>query len=280
MRAGRITSVRAGGELPGADSGDGASGGGVDFLDPEYALAQAKAADEWRLSGRPIGGAARGAGGAEGHHRHGGHADRERVGAARGADAVAGCGGGGAAAGGGRGDHGQDGHHGVRHADRGQDAEPAQPGAHAGGIVERVGGGGGRGDGAARAREPDGRLDDPARRPTAASTRLKPTHGLVSRHGMFQLSRSLDHVGLFARDDRGSRAAAGGARGLRRARSRHASARAGALPRAWPPEEPPIAADASGSSGPARWDRVAEDAQAALRARWSSTWAAAWRSSS
>src|SRR6266511_4330806 len=28
---------------------------------------------------------------------------------------------------------------------------------------------------------------------------LKPTHGLVSRHGMFQLSRSLDHVGLFAR---------------------------------------------------------------------------------
>src|SRR5215471_16647622 len=28
---------------------------------------------------------------------------------------------------------------------------------------------------------------------------LKPTHGLVSRHGMFQLSRSLDHVGLFGR---------------------------------------------------------------------------------
>jgi Asp-tRNA(Asn)/Glu-tRNA(Gln) amidotransferase A subunit family amidase len=28
---------------------------------------------------------------------------------------------------------------------------------------------------------------------------LKPTHGLVPRTGMFQLSRSLDHVGLFAR---------------------------------------------------------------------------------
>ena len=28
---------------------------------------------------------------------------------------------------------------------------------------------------------------------------MKPTHGLVPRHGMFQLSRSLDHVGLFAR---------------------------------------------------------------------------------
>ncbi|PYM42056.1 MAG: amidase [Candidatus Rokuibacteriota bacterium] len=28
---------------------------------------------------------------------------------------------------------------------------------------------------------------------------LKPTHGLVSRHGMFRLSRTLDHVGLFAR---------------------------------------------------------------------------------
>src|SRR3989442_5894044 len=28
---------------------------------------------------------------------------------------------------------------------------------------------------------------------------LKPTHGLVPRHGMFRLSRTLDHVGLFAR---------------------------------------------------------------------------------
>jgi Asp-tRNA(Asn)/Glu-tRNA(Gln) amidotransferase A subunit family amidase len=28
---------------------------------------------------------------------------------------------------------------------------------------------------------------------------FKPTHGLISRHGMFQLSRTLDHVGVFAR---------------------------------------------------------------------------------
>jgi len=28
---------------------------------------------------------------------------------------------------------------------------------------------------------------------------LKPTHGLISRHGMFQLSRTVDHVGLFGR---------------------------------------------------------------------------------
>ena len=28
---------------------------------------------------------------------------------------------------------------------------------------------------------------------------FKPTHGLVPRHGMFQLSRTLDHVGLFTR---------------------------------------------------------------------------------
>src|SRR5258705_7476644 len=28
---------------------------------------------------------------------------------------------------------------------------------------------------------------------------IKPTHGLIPRTGMFQLSRSLDHVGLFAR---------------------------------------------------------------------------------
>src|SRR3979411_2453108 len=85
----------------------------------------------------------------EGHHRYGGYADRERVGVACGADTVAGCRGGGAAAGGRGGDHGQDGHHGVRDTDGGQDAEPAQPGPYAGGVVEWVGGGGGRGDGAA-----------------------------------------------------------------------------------------------------------------------------------
>ena len=31
---------------------------------------------------------------------------------------------------------------------------------------------------------------------------LKPTHGLISRGGMFQLSRSLDHVGPLRADDR------------------------------------------------------------------------------
>ena len=28
---------------------------------------------------------------------------------------------------------------------------------------------------------------------------FKPTHGLIPRHGILQLSRTLDHVGLFAR---------------------------------------------------------------------------------
>jgi hypothetical protein len=28
---------------------------------------------------------------------------------------------------------------------------------------------------------------------------FKPTHGLISRHGVLTLSRTLDHVGLFAR---------------------------------------------------------------------------------
>ena len=28
---------------------------------------------------------------------------------------------------------------------------------------------------------------------------FKPTHGLISRHGILMLSRTLDHVGLFAR---------------------------------------------------------------------------------
>ena len=46
---------------------------------------------------------------------------------------------------------------------------------------------------------------------------FKPTHGLIPRHGMFQLSRTLDHVGLFAQHARGPRAARRAAGGVRRA---------------------------------------------------------------
>ena len=91
---------------------------------------------------------------------------------------------------------------------------------------------------------------------------LKPTHGSVSRHGMFQLSRSLDHVGLFARtvedlallleevagyDERDPDTHPRG-RGPYRTVAMEA-----------PPIEPRFGFFRSG-----RWSRVAEDAQAAL----------------
>ena len=53
---------------------------------------------------------------------------------------------------------------------------------------------------------------------------FKPTHGLIPRHGVLALSRTLDHVGLFARTHRRHRAARRAAGRLRRARSRHAAA--------------------------------------------------------
>jgi Asp-tRNA(Asn)/Glu-tRNA(Gln) amidotransferase A subunit family amidase len=91
---------------------------------------------------------------------------------------------------------------------------------------------------------------------------LKPTHGLISRHGMFQLSRSLDHVGLFARsvedlallleelagfDERDPDTHPRG-RGLYRATAREA-----------PPIPPRFGFFRSG-----RWDRVAADAREAF----------------
>jgi Asp-tRNA(Asn)/Glu-tRNA(Gln) amidotransferase A subunit family amidase len=91
---------------------------------------------------------------------------------------------------------------------------------------------------------------------------LKPTHGLIPRHGMFQLSRSLDHVGLFARGGRGHRAAARRARRARRARSGFATARPlpyGSIAAAEPPL-PPMFAFVKTSL----WDRVDADAREAF----------------
>src|SRR5713226_7085426 len=59
---------------------------------------------------------------------------------------------------------------------------------------------------------------------------FKPTHGLIPRHGMFQLSRTLVHVGLFARNVEDI-ALLLEELGARRARSGLAPARARALPR-------------------------------------------------
>ncbi len=91
---------------------------------------------------------------------------------------------------------------------------------------------------------------------------LKPTHGLISRHGMFRLSRSLDHVGLFARgvEDLGL---------LLEELAGHDERDPDTHPRARGPyrsvalEEPP-GAPRFGFFRTGRWSRVAGDAQAAF----------------
>ena len=91
---------------------------------------------------------------------------------------------------------------------------------------------------------------------------LKPTHGLVSRRGMFQLSRSLDHVGLFARtiDDLAL---------LLEVLAGHDEGDPDTRPRARPPyreiaaEEPPIP-PMLGFVKTARWDEMEPDAREAF----------------
>jgi Asp-tRNA(Asn)/Glu-tRNA(Gln) amidotransferase A subunit family amidase len=91
---------------------------------------------------------------------------------------------------------------------------------------------------------------------------LKPTHGLVSRQGMFQLSRSLDHVGLFARTIEDLALLLEETAGHdERDPDTHPRGR-GAF-HAVAMEEPPIE-PRFGFFRTGRWDRVAEDAQAAL----------------
>ncbi|HEX4993419.1 MAG TPA: amidase [Methylomirabilota bacterium] len=91
---------------------------------------------------------------------------------------------------------------------------------------------------------------------------FKPTHGLVSRHGMFKLSRSLDHVGLFARtiEDLGlmlEEVAGYDERDPDTHPRGRGPYRAAAM------EEPPIE-PRFGFFRSGRWDRIAEDAREAL----------------
>jgi Asp-tRNA(Asn)/Glu-tRNA(Gln) amidotransferase A subunit family amidase len=91
---------------------------------------------------------------------------------------------------------------------------------------------------------------------------VKPTHGLIPRHGMWRLARSLDHVGVFARslDDL--------ALGLEQTvgydeRDPDSRPRARAGYRAALAEEPPLPPMFAFVKTP-RWDRVDADAQEAF----------------
>jgi Asp-tRNA(Asn)/Glu-tRNA(Gln) amidotransferase A subunit family amidase len=91
---------------------------------------------------------------------------------------------------------------------------------------------------------------------------MKPTHGLIPRHGMFQLSRSLDHVGLFARSIEDLAL-------LLEQLVRHDERDPDTQPRARVPyrqvanEEPPLAPMFAFVKAP-RWERVEPDAQEAF----------------
>ena len=91
---------------------------------------------------------------------------------------------------------------------------------------------------------------------------LKPTHGLVSRHGMFQLSRSLDHVGLFGRTIEDLALLLEEVAGYD-ALDPDTHPRGRGPYRAVAMEEPPIE-PRFGFFRSGRWDRIAEDAQTAL----------------
>ena len=91
---------------------------------------------------------------------------------------------------------------------------------------------------------------------------LKPTHGLVTRHGMFRLSRSLDHVGLFARTVEDLALLLEEAAGYDQ-RDHDSLRRARAPYRAIAAEEPPIE-PRFGFFRSGRWSQVDADAQAAL----------------
>jgi Asp-tRNA(Asn)/Glu-tRNA(Gln) amidotransferase A subunit family amidase len=91
---------------------------------------------------------------------------------------------------------------------------------------------------------------------------FKPTHGLVPRHGMLRLSRTLDHVGLFARTIEDLAL-------LMETLVGHDERDPDSRPRARPPyravaaEEPPLA-PMLGFVRTAEWEQVAPDARAAF----------------
>ena len=81
----------------------------------------------------------------------------------------------------------------------GKTRNPHDPGAHAGRLVERLGRGGRRRTWcrARSASQTNGSVIRPAA--FCGVVGFKPTHGLIPRTGALMLSRTLDHVGVFAR---------------------------------------------------------------------------------
>jgi Asp-tRNA(Asn)/Glu-tRNA(Gln) amidotransferase A subunit family amidase len=231
------------------------------YLDPEYAVAQAKAADDWRLSGRPIGGL---------HGIPVGLKDIIDTG-----DMPT--------------ENGS-----VLHAGRtpSRDAAVVERLRAAGAVImgktvttefatrtpgktrnphnpAHTPGGSSSGSAAAVAA---GMVPLALGSQTGGSTirpgaycgvyALKPTHGLVSRHGMFQLSRSLDHVGLFARTVADLALLLEEIAGHDE-RDPDTHPRARAPYRAVAMEEPPIE-PRFGFFRSGRWSAIAEDARAGL----------------
>ena len=231
------------------------------YLDPEYALAQAKAADEWRLSGRPTGGLHGVPVGLKdiidtgdmptenGSVLHAGRTpsrDAAVVERLRAAGAVI---------------MGKTVTTEFATRTAGKTRNPHNP-AH-------TPGGSSSGSAAAVAA---GMVPLSLGSQTGGSTirpgsycgvyALKPTHGLVSRHGMFQLSRSLDHVGLFGRTIEDLALLLEEIAGYDE-RDPDTHPRGRGPYRAVAMEEPPIE-PRFGFFRSGRWDRIAEDAQAAL----------------
>ncbi len=162
-----------------------------------------------RRAARPAG---RSADRDQGHHRHRRHADRARLADLSRQPAVRRRRLRRAVAHGRRHDHGENGDDRVRQPLSGRNRQPAQPGAHARRLVERLGGGGCRFPGAGGARHADRRLGDPPvgvlrrRRLQAELRRIQPQRHQAAmpqpRHARHSLPRPRRHAAAARRDTR------------------------------------------------------------------------------
>ena len=166
------------------------------FLDRDHAMRQAEAADEQREAG-PVGPLHGVPIGIKDIFDTGDMPTEIRLAAVGGPHAAPRRGGGGASARGRRRDHGQDRDDGMYLFHPGKTRNPHDP-PHPGRLVERLGGGSRSRHGAGRDRLADQRLGDPAGG-VLRRGRLQADAGSFRGAGALMLSRTLDHVGVFAR---------------------------------------------------------------------------------